>query len=362
MELRNLQQNSALEKQLLYQDDEVICTQEYAFTKEIIEFLDSTTWGTEDTLYEHKKTQERIDALMDPVLIVMRIHGVLAGMVVIERRWVDNENFACKAYYFRYLATKVNFRNRRQVGVVGRKLINLLREAEQEKSLFYAFVENSNHRSMNYLRKIGYQPTAHIRTVGFSRLFPRKDSRMRVLTQADRSAILSLLDTEYESFKLVHFNHVLQDSPYFVLKEGDQIIAGVQAHPAAWVIKSIPGKIIPILMRMMAYIPIFRKLLNPDNFQFLAFEGCFTAPGRERELLRLWESVLHYYHLKSALIWLDQSDPLFVQLSGSGRLGILNLFAKRAAIQLMSVPENLTLEEQESFGKGPFYTTGFDFV
>lgn len=354
--------NKALDNRLLYQDEEVRCTQEHSFTPEIIEFLDSTTWGTEDTLYEHKKTQERIDALIDPVLIVMRIHGELAGMVVIERRWVYNVSFSCKAYYFRYLATKVNFRNRRIVGVMGRRLIDMLREAEQDKSVYYAFVEASNHRSMNYLKRIGYRPTARMKTIGFSRFFPRRDVRMAKVVKQERPKIIELLKGQFSNFRLVHFNHILQDTDYFVLREGEEIIAGVQPHRASWVIKNIPGKIGPQVLRIMPYIPVLRKLLNPKNFQFLALEGCFYQMGREKDLLKLWESVLHHHGLKSALIWLDSSDPLCQYLGAKARLGLLNVFARQAETQLMTVPENLSVEDATSFNQGPYYTTGFDFV
>ncbi|NND06684.1 MAG: hypothetical protein HKN87_09920, partial [Saprospiraceae bacterium] len=220
MTKQSVDNNRALDNKILYEDEEVTCTQEHFFTPEIIDFLDGTTWGTEDTLYEHKKTQERIDALMDPVLIIMRIHGSLAGMVVIERRWVHNGSFSCKAYYFRYLATKVTFRNRRLVGVVGRKLINMLREAETDKSVYYAFVEESNHRSMNYLQRIGYQSTARVKTVGFSRYFPKSDPRMVKVSQQSRVEIINLLEEQFCDFRLVHFNHILQDTEYFVLREG----------------------------------------------------------------------------------------------------------------------------------------------
>ena len=78
--------------------------------------------------------------------------------------------------------------------------------------------------------------------------------------------------------------------------------------------------------------------------------------------MKLWESVLNHFRLKSSLIWLDSEDPLTKYLNNHARLGLLNVFAKRAETQLMTLPENLSSSEAEALKHGPFYTTGFDFV
>ncbi|MCB0669582.1 MAG: hypothetical protein KDC80_27345, partial [Saprospiraceae bacterium] len=44
---------------ILFKEDDLTICREYEFTPEIVKFLDDTTWGTTDTLYEHKKTDER---------------------------------------------------------------------------------------------------------------------------------------------------------------------------------------------------------------------------------------------------------------------------------------------------------------
>lgn len=354
--------NRALQKRLLHEDGEVTLTQEFEFTPEIIDFLDSVTWGTEDTLYEHKRTQERIDSMYDPVLIVLRVGDQLAGMVVIERRLVHNVSFDCKAFYFRYLATKVNFRNRRYVGVFGRKLITKLRDAEKDKSFYYAYVESTNHRSMNYLKKIGYKEISTIRTMGFSRFFPRIDKRMRILDMDKKEEVIRLLKTYYRNHRLVHFNHIIQGTPYFALYEDDEIIAGVQPHPATWVVRNIPLRGGKILIRLLPYIPMIRSLFNPHKFQFIAFEGFYVKKGREEVLPKLFESVLAHFKLKSAMMWFDQVDPLYDKLVAMGKMGLLHHFARSAETRLMGMPENLTPEEKEIVVHGPYYTAGFDFV
>ena len=346
----------------LYREGDVSLTSVPGFSDEVIKLLDSTTWGTADTLYEHKKTEERIRDLTDPIPIELRVGDKLAALVVLDRRPVINKGFTCNSYFFRYLASDVNFRGRKIVGKFGRICMDTIRDGERDKAIYFNCVEARNFRSFNFVKKVGYEPIARIKTCGFSRFFPRSDRRTKKLEGHQESVMINLLKEAYSAHSLVHFSNVFKNDGYYILEENGEVIAGVQAHPATWVIKKLASKVQKILLKVVPHIPIIRRIFNPDKFEFLAFEAIFFKEGREKDILRLFESVLRVYKRKSALFWMDSSCPYFKRLIDHGHLGILQSFVKESDTWFMASFRNLSNEEEEQVKTGPAYASGFDFI
>lgn len=174
--------------------------------------------------------------------------------------------------------------------------------------------------------------------------------------------MLNLLAQYYASHSLVHFSYIFQDDNYFVLKENGEIIAGCQVHPATWVVKNIPGKLGGFFLRLVPYLPFIRSIFNPHDFRFLTFEGLYVKSGREGELVKLFESVLHKFSLKASLLWLDSRDPLYVKLQEIGKHGIMKNFVDNASIKVLAIPDKaseLTIQHVQSH---PLYISTFDFI
>ncbi|MCB0685554.1 MAG: hypothetical protein KDC53_03485 [Saprospiraceae bacterium] len=347
---------------VLFQEGDLTISREHEFTAEIIKFLDDTTWGTTDTLYEHKKTEERVAQLQDPVLATIRIDGELGSMVVIERRKLLVGGREIKGYFFRYLVNQLPFRKRRLFGVYSQKVMELIVADELDEALFYASVEAKNHRSQNFLRRLGYLEQATVSTLGYSRFFPRRDPRMERVGSDEKEQVLQLLKKRYSQHALVHFSYIFQNDDYFVLKENGEIIAGCQAHPATWVVKNIPGKLGGLFLRWVPYIPFVRSVFNPNNFKFLTFEGIYVKEGRERDLVKLFESILHHFPLKACLIWLDIKDPLYEKLVNIGRHGLMKNFVDNASIKILAIPEKASEFTMEYLQSNPVYMSTFDFI
>lgn len=346
----------------LFKEDDLTISREYEFTPEIIKFLDDTTWGTTDTLYEHKKTDERVAQLRDPVLATIRIDGELGSMVVIERRTVKAGHKEIKGYFFRYLVNQLPFRKRRLFGVYSQKVMKLIVQDEEEEAIFYASVEAKNHRSQNFLQRLGYKEQSSVATLGYSRFFPKRDDRMERVSKGEQSEILKLLAQYYANHALVHFSYLFQDNNYFILREKGEIIAGCQVHPATWVVKNIPGKLGGFFLRCVPYLPLVRSVFNPNNFKFLTFEGFYVKEGRESDLVNLFESVLHYFSLKAGLIWLDTRDPLYHKLLKIGRHGLMSNFVDNASINILAIPDKASEYTLNYIQSKPIYISTFDFI
>ena len=352
----------SLRKVILFEGDDLMISREEEFTPEIIRFLEDTTWGTKDTLYEHRNTDERLAQLRDPVLATIRMGGELGSMVVIERRKVTVGDQEIKGYFFRYLANKLPFRQRRLFAVYSIKFMQLIVGSEEDEAIFYASVETKNHRSFNFLSRLGYRHQASVATLAYSRFFPRNDARMSRIQLSEKDFVTKELEHYYRNHSLVHFSYIFQDENYFLLKENGEIIAGCQVHPATWVVKNIPGKLGGFFLKCVPYIPLVRTIFNPNKFDFLTFEGIFVKKGREKELIKLFESVMHHFSQRVSLIWLDERDPLYDRLKDIGRHGMMKNFVENASVRILAIPEKASEQTLDHIKSHPIYVSSFDFI
>ena len=325
-----LLQNSLVgERKILFEDGVVLMTQEERFSDEIIEFLDRATWGTEGALFKHTDTAGRIDDLLHPLFIVLRIRDQVAATVVMERRRLYHGDLQTESFFVRYYASQVNFRDRRLVGLYSHKFIKYLREIDRDKSVYYASIEKKNHRSININLKMGYRAIAEIKTIGFSRFFPRQQVEVQHAKDVDLTFILEKLRKKYHGYSLFHSSYIGHKQQYYVFKNEGEIVAGVQVHHARWIVANLPGRVGALLVKMAGYIPLFRRLFNPKDWHFLGVEGIYIAAGHEDKFCKLLEGVLAIENANAAMIWLDKKSPDFKTISGLSNLGLINRFTGR---------------------------------
>jgi hypothetical protein len=67
----------------------------------------------------------------------------------------------------------------------------------------------------------------------------------------------------------------------------------LQANPVRWKIKEMQGMSGGILLKVLPYIPIVKRLIKPEKYDFLAIEGLFVKHEYEEYLYDLLDGVLH---------------------------------------------------------------------
>ncbi|HPF02457.1 MAG TPA: hypothetical protein PLE95_04590, partial [Bacteroidales bacterium] len=146
-----------------------------------------------------------------------------------------------------------------------------------------------------------------------------------------------------------------------VLKEDDEIIAGVCAIPSSYKVYDVPGVWGWLMMNVLPYTPYYRRLFRPGEFRYLVFDAIYFKEGREDAITALFESVCAEEGFNTALTWLDDRSELYDTLRTEIRMGALNrmLNAKPGLVYARFL--NLTDEEKEKFYDAPAYVSGFDF-
>jgi len=352
-----------MEKTLLLKDDSFSIWKEQGIPIEAIEFLDSISWGSEGAVYEHKNTPEHFKYITNPYLVSITEAGKIMGTAVFCNSQVTVTGKPFNYYYTRYFASSPVIRGRGVIKRLAIQVMSSIREGETSKTIFVGFVERGNKGSYKVSESAGYHTIGTIKTVGFSRFFPKKCTKIQqVTTESERQEVLALLKDQYRQHALVQFDYLFMHDNYYVIKENNEIVAGCQFHRAHWVINKMPGFMGKVILNVVPRIPLLNQLFNPKKFEFLAFEGLFFKPGNEHRLHELFEGLLTQEKLKSAMFWMDKKCPCYKALIKYGRLGLINKFVKGSDVYIMASYQNMTVEEIYATENSPLYASGFDYI
>ncbi|MCX6329305.1 MAG: hypothetical protein NTZ85_07325 [Bacteroidia bacterium] len=232
---------------------------------------------------------------------------------------------------------------------------------EKDKHIMYAFVESMNERSKNLINQTGYEYIRSFLTVAFSRFYPKRNPNVTLLTDAEKPKMNDLLLSFYKNYSFFTTEYAFFGNRYYILKNKDDIIAGVCAIPTTYKVYDIPGIWGWVMMKILPGIPLLRKLFKPGEFRYLVFDAIYCKEGEEAKLADLFESACAAEGFNTGLTWQDDRSELFDKLRTEVDMGTLNrmLNAKPGLVYTKFI--NLTEEEKNYFYDAPAYISGFDF-
>ena len=351
----------------------------------ILEILNNAVLGSEGGLrYQLRNISSRIEAYKEQIRFISlykmnRITGTIGACY----RITGSGNLRYPSTYIRYLAFQkqyqadIGFKRRKRQVIKPEKddsfkekalsifsrphLLDFKEYSDNDRHIMYAFVESMNERSKNLISQAGYEYIRSFLTVAFSRFSPRTDERVSKIKSSEKKKMESLLLEYYKNYSLFSTEYVFYGDKYYVLKEGDEIIAGVSVIPSSYKIYEIPGIWGWVIMKILPKAPYFKKLFHPEEFRHLVFDAIYCRKGYENCLADLFESVCAAEGYNTGLTWLDDRCELFDSLRSGVKMGALNrmLNAKPGLVYARFI--NLTDKDKEYFYDAPAYISGFDF-
>ncbi len=352
-----------MEKRLLQQDEIYGIWRYDHIPEKVVQFLDSVSWGNEGAVYEHKKTEEHIRQLHQPALLTVQ-HGeeVLATAIFCHTPvWTGSEQI--NSYYIRYFAASPLIKGKGIVKLYGQKVMELIRQDETEKTIFFASIEKGNKPSFKAVQNSGYESIGMMKTMGMSRFFPKASQNVfPVHSKEDREHVVEFLRKQYRDYALVHFNYLFLNENYYCIKDKGEIVAGCQYHRAHWVVHHMKGWSGKFIMKVVPHVPLLNGVFNPRKFEFLGFEGIYCKPGFEHRLLELFESLLAKEQVKAAMFWLSDNCPLRQRIEKQGNLGLLHSFVHDSDVHIMASFHGFKKTEQDTIRKMPLYACAYDYI
>lgn len=348
---------------------------------EILDLLTSAVIGAEGGMqYTMQHIPEKIKAYGKGIsFLALYKKDVLSGVIGLCNRRTTTAGIDYNTTHVRYLTFRSAFQTvtnglvqkehsthlqesfkHKVFSILSRPMVKE-EETDTEKHVMYAYVESKNERSKNLINQAGYEYIRSFLTVAFSRFSPKPDSDVAKLSPDKVPSMKERLKAYYGSYSFYSDEFSFYKDNYYVLREGDEIIAGLCAIPTSYKIVNMPGVWGWVLMKIMPYTPFFRRLFRPGGFHYLVLSALYCAEGREDVLPRLFGAVCAEEGHHTALTWLDDHSSLYEKLRTNRKMGALNriLNAKPGLVYASFL--NLTQEEKEKFYDSPVYISGFDF-
>lgn len=337
----------------------------------VIELLSNTVIGTEGSLYQLLDTPTKVHQLHKPHFLFIERNEKAIGNVTICEREVQLNNSQQDTLYLRYFAFDQIFQGGKDKGNANSNFHTYLKklfetsnynpvDAENKKSVYWAFIDPQNARSLNMNSLLGFETIGTFKTTAFSRVNPKSNSQVFKITQADKEEVRGLAAGFYSNFDFYSEVHLFDNDDYYVFKEDGQIVAGIQANPIHWKIKSLPGASGKFLMKAAPFIPRIRKLINPKSHKFLATEGLFWKKGHEDKVEALLEGVLSKTQRNSLLIWTDHNNAMLDKLEV--KWGFIQKSKKDNRINIVAKFNKYGACEIENIKESKKYLSGFDMT
>lgn len=344
-------------------------------TPQITDLLEKSVWGTptKSMLYTHCNAKHKAANITAPYFVSLKRHEKIMGLGCFCNYQIWNQDTLLDSYYIRYFSFKdayqiahVTKQNKyAKKSHVKEELTTVLSTdglaTPDQKTLFYAYVDPGNERSINLCNHFGFHPIRSYTTCLFSRMSPKRHKDVTKCSTADKSTLAILLKDQYADYNMFSTRNLFFEDNYYVIKNADgEILAGVQANAEHWHIHEMPGFSGKLILNVLPKLPILNQLFNPD-YRFVALEGLYLKEGHEQSLMALLESVLAIHQLKSALIWLDTDSKLYTTITDVPK-GLMNYFYDEKEVQIIAKPINLDKQELDALKTQPAYISAFDMT
>jgi len=232
-------------------------------------------------------------------------------------------------------------------------------EADPSKKIYYAFVEESNLRSLNFTRFF-FTRVRSLSIITFSSLFPKADKRFEPLSDKDLEWMYGKLKTSYRHHSLFFLDKDSLTANYYILKEGDEIVAGIRANITSWKIEQLPGLLGKILIRIIPLIPLLNRVIRKSCFRFLGFDTPYFKEGKSHLLPKLFSSICAEHKIYAGMVYLDSDDFLNRDIYTLRNMGFLNKLYKGGTGVVAARFVNFPEEEIKKFCDSPVYVSGYD--
>lgn len=334
--------------------------------------------------YQHLDTPAHIKAYKNNIRFASLYLGSrLMGTLGFCYRKISTAGKTIHGSYLRYysfipmvqaiLGAKSKFEKRRQrpvhdslkskiLALFGKPhLLDFPGHKEKDKLVIFAYAESRNEQLKNMINQIGFEHIRSFLTVAFSRYNPKEKPGVSLLQPNDRDEMKKLLAEFYSEYSFYNDEFAFCYDKCYVIKEGDEIIAGLSVIPNSIRLIEMPGIWGWIIMKILPRAPFYRRLFQPEEFRFLIFESIYYKKGKEKALEKLMESVCAIEGYNRGLAWLDDRSELYDMLRSEINMGIINRMLNARPGLIYSRFINMNEDEKEDFFERPAYISSFDF-
>ena len=294
------------------------------YTPQFVEFLQSIIWGSGGVRYTMPNVADTLNRLKNSHFFSLMEKGKLIAVTTLNQKTLCLSGKNYPAFYSYGIAVDSSKRGLGYGTLIAEQRLQYGLRQIGGKGLFYGYVEESNTASIKTNTKVGSKSIGQYHALFMDRLQPVNNTKLQNLYPTMKDNLVHLLSKQYENHALTDFDQSFQIDDYYVMKQGDEICAGVQCKRHQLTIKLMPGASGLVLVKLLPSIPILRRLLPGGNLHFLIFGNIYFKNGMEAEVFSLMEALLSRHQMNFAMIYMDKRSPVFQRLAKVGKFGVLH--------------------------------------
>ena len=353
-------------------------------SEELMEHMHQTVMGQPGGFqYHHTDLEERMKSGKENYYMFLRKSGKMLGSVGFCSTPAETGGVQHDSWLIRYFSIRAPIRGvptrrktkedlqdeHKRSTVLGRFIQPIfadpsqLREGETRKdqpAIIFATIDRTNLRSMNFSAQMGLETVGTLAAFSFSRLRPRRSSRIEAVREHEQPEILEQIRDYYKDYTLFYPDSIFKNNDYYVIREEGSMVAGVQIYRVTWKIVDFGNSLANRAAGWIGRLPILRKLIHHNEIDFLAFDALYCRPGSEKVLYELMEGVLERAGRHLAMLMMDQESALHAIFRKHKKLGMAHrLFGTSHAdirIRFLHMPETV----KQQFFDRPTYIPTYD--
>ena len=323
----------------------------------LIELLSNTELGTNGARYVHLDTKDRIKDADNP----------LSYSLIRNGRVIANVTFCIReiGYYLRYFAFSVSFQSKskrksarkaksthleEQISQVFDQLVK-----ERPSHPLYAYIDPENDRSRLFGERFGFEQYAHIISRTYSRKNPKKDRDIVNIKSWD--SISNSIREEYGSDEFYYEAHIKKGNYIGLNDNQGNLIAFAKFTKVHWRILSLPGRFGSVLVKVLPYIPILNKLINPKNHFFIVPDVVYSKNNAPKDIEKLFDGAMCFYNVNSIIWFIDPNKKVYKRNKKQISWGILDKLIGEKKVAVVTRNHN-----KRYSSKTPIFVSAFDLI
>jgi len=330
--------------------------------------------------YYHTNISDRLHSLDENYFLYLRKSGKMLGSVGFCGRVSEVLGFRHNVWMVRYFSIKAPMRSvptgngerdsvEKRTSALGRFIKpvldnpSVLKDGDQhasEPAILFGLIDQTNLRSRNFASNAGFQSIGRISIFPFSRFNPEPSDRVKALPDKDQGKMIRLLNAFYKDYTLMTTENLFQGRDYYVIRENDEIMAGMQVYPVTWKVVNFGSGFANGMIRLITSIPYFRRRINPQKLNLLAFDGIYLKQGYESVFYELMEGVLALKKVYVGLIIADEKSYLNGVFNRIGKRGPIYRMVGKFHADVMAKFINMPANVMDYYRKLPMYISSYD--
>jgi RimJ/RimL family protein N-acetyltransferase len=349
--------------EIIFQDNScnLLIRRNSTYAPEFLALLERTIWGSGGLQYSINGMAEILNRIHHPHFLTLEENGQPIGVLNLIQKITRLRGQDYPAVYSYGLAIDAAQQGKGYGTLLAAQALHYGLKIIGEKGIYYGYVESDNIHSLKAIQKVGRKSLGLYHSLIISRFNPKPDNYLANLPESEKDKLIQLLYKLYDNHSLVDFEQSVKAEDYYVLTQGDEIIAGLQCAKNHLTIKYLPGAGGFFVLKLMPHIPILRSLLPEGNFHFLALGNIYVKAGYEPQLFKLIEAVLAKYQCNFGMIYQDKRSPVYQRLEQAGKFGLFNSLV-HVPVQVMAYVQGFTEADVAAIHGQPLFISIMDPV